>query len=205
MVGYSIFAILIGRIDVSVALSILSKFNLRPASVHYNSAKNILKYLRDTQAEGPVYWRPTGKEIAGLPWGDLVPMKPESFTIPLYPTCDSLWKLEMMADCAFNNLTKIDEQKSTTGFLALFGGAVFFGKTKLQPTIALSSTEGEIRAGCTTAKCALYLRKVLADVGLQQEGPTPIYEDNQATIQFSNHNRPSGRTHHIARELYATQ
>ena len=111
----------------------------------------------------------------------------------------------MMADCAFNNLTKIDEQKSTTGFLALFVGAVFFGKTKLQPTIALSSTEGEIRAGCTTAKCALYLRKVLADVGLQQDGPTPIYEDNQATIQFSNHNRPSGRTRHIAREGYATQ
>ena len=68
LVGYSIFAILIGYIDVSVALYILSKFNLCPASIHYTSAKNVLKYLRDTQAQGPVYWCPKGKEIAGLLW-----------------------------------------------------------------------------------------------------------------------------------------
>ena len=80
-----------------------------------------------------------------------------------------------MADCAFNNLTKIGDQKSTTGYVALFGGAAFFGKTKIQPTIDLSSTEGEIRAGCTTVKCALYLRKILEEFELKKDCPTAIY------------------------------
>ena len=75
----------------------------------------------------------------------------------------------------------------------------------MQPTVALSSTEAEIRAGVATGKMMLYFWKLFQDLGFDQSNPTTIYEDNQGTIQVSNHNRPSGRTRHMAREFFASQ
>jgi hypothetical protein len=87
----------------------------------------------------------------------------------------------------------IDTRRSTTGFVFLLtdsmgdacGGAISVN-SRLQPTVALSSTEAEYMAVCSAAQEAIYLRVLLEDMGIAQAGPTTIFEDNMAAISLAN-------------------
>ena len=101
--------------------------------------------------------------------------------------------------------TCLKTRRSVTGYgFCLAGGAVAF-KSKLQPTIATSSTEAEFCAGVTGAKVAKYLRSVLSDLGFAQEEPTPLYMDNQAAIAMINERKPTTRSRHIDIQHFAIQ
>ena len=54
--------------------------------------------------------------------------------------------------------------------------------SKKQATIALSTAEAEYVALSTATQEAIWLRRLLADVGVPPEGPTVIHEDNQGAI-----------------------
>ena len=56
-----------------------------------------------------------------------------------------------------------------------------------------------------SVKAVLYLRSVLADLGFTQHGPTPIYEDNAASILIVNAAKPTPRTRHIDIQFFAVQ
>jgi hypothetical protein len=79
------FAVQIGRFDIGPAVTILCKFNDRPGSMHFQAAKNVMRYLRSTMICDNVYWRPTGKERPDLPRGDLTLFCPESNIDSLFP------------------------------------------------------------------------------------------------------------------------
>jgi hypothetical protein len=88
----------------------------------------------------------------------------------------------------------------------LAGGAVAY-KSKLQATVATSSTEAEFIAAVHAAKTAKYLRSVLIDLGFMREtdGPTLLHEDNQAALAMVNSNRPTQRSCHIDIQYFAIQ
>jgi hypothetical protein len=48
LTGMLIFAVQIGRFDIAPAVSILCKYNDRPAEVHFIAAKTVMRYLRST-------------------------------------------------------------------------------------------------------------------------------------------------------------
>jgi hypothetical protein len=48
LTGMLIFAVQIGRFDIAPAVSILRKYNDRPAEVHFLAAKTVMRYLRST-------------------------------------------------------------------------------------------------------------------------------------------------------------
>jgi hypothetical protein len=48
LTGMLIFAVQIGRFDIAPAVSILCKYNDRPAEVHFLAAKAVMRYLRST-------------------------------------------------------------------------------------------------------------------------------------------------------------
>eukprot|EP00957_Ditylum_brightwellii_P051574 3911288-Ditylum_brightwellii.AAC.1 len=52
---------------------------------------------------------------------------------------------------------------------------------------------------------AQYLQTVLNKLGIQQCGPTMIYEDNDAAIMLANNSRPNEWTHHINISYFALQ
>jgi hypothetical protein len=83
----------------------------------------------------------------------------------------------------------------------LAGGAIAY-KSKLQTT---SSTEAELYAAVSAAKIAKYLRSVLLELGLPQEEPTILHEDNQAVINIVNNSQPTSRTRHVAIQTFAIQ
>eukprot|EP00957_Ditylum_brightwellii_P110744 8445937-Ditylum_brightwellii.AAC.1 len=50
-----------------------------------------------------------------------------------------------------------------------------------------------------------YLQTVLDELGIQQCGPTMIYEDNAAVIMMANNSRPNGQTRHIDISYFTLQ
>lgn len=91
----------------------------------------------------------------------------------------------------------IDTRRSVSGLVFLLHGAGVSWKSKMQPTVALSTAEAEYMAASQAAQEALYLRHLLCDLGYEQTGPTTIYEDNQGCIAMSKNPVMRDRCKHI--------
>lgn len=91
----------------------------------------------------------------------------------------------------------ITDRRSVTGsILQVFGGTVAW-ITRKQQTVALSSTEAELVALCTTACEGTWLRRLLFDLGVGIEGPVTYFEDNQSCIKVTEEQRGSRRLKHM--------
>ena len=64
------------------------------------------------------------------------------------------------------------------------GNGSFDAKSSKMKLNTLSSTESEYVAFCEATREVIWLRRLLADMGFPQIGPTVIYEDNTSTIQM---------------------
>lgn len=91
----------------------------------------------------------------------------------------------------------MDDRHSTSGnVFSLACGAVSW-LSKKQATVALSTAEAEYVALSTATQEAIWLRRLLADMGEPPEGPTEIYEDNQGAISMAKNPVGHARTKHI--------
>ena len=91
----------------------------------------------------------------------------------------------------------IDNRRSTTGFCFTLGSGAVSWSSKKQPTVALSSTEAEYRAACSAATEAIWLRRLLAELGAPQRSSTLIWCDNQSCIAIAKNPVFHARTKHI--------
>ncbi len=85
----------------------------------------------------------------------------------------------------------------------MLAGAAIFYKTRYQPTVARSSTEAEFAAAADAGKAALYLRSILQELGVEQQLPTVIYEDNNGARLMTNAQQPTRRTRHVELKQFA--
>jgi hypothetical protein len=92
----------------------------------------------------------------------------------------------------------VDTRRSTTGYIFMLCGGPISWKSKLQPTVALSSTEAEYMALTAAAQEAIALRGLLSDFGLSATDPVLIYEDNKGAIAMSVNPINHAATKHIA-------
>ena len=74
---------------------------------------------------------------------------------------------------------------STTGFVLVLAGIAVVYSSKRQPCIALSSTEAEIIAASSCACEIIFVRALLAEMGLYQESPTTLRVDNSGAVELS--------------------
>ena len=70
-------------------------------------------------------------------------------------------------------------------------------RSRLHPTIALSSTESKLYFMVDAGKEAIYLRTILEDLGLEQLQPTPIQSDNRGARMLPNAQQPTRRTRQV--------
>ena len=70
-------------------------------------------------------------------------------------------------------------------------------KSKRDSTVSHSSTEAEIKAIDLAIREATWLRGFLSELGFNQDGPTPIYTDNNAAVILSQTNNISDLTAHL--------
>ena len=199
VLGELIYAYVICRLDIGYAVTLLARFAQAPAAEHYYALKQVCRYLRRTKDWGIVYHR--SRPIDDLPDVPL-PELPVDESLPTFPIHELL-ELVGYVDAA--HATNLADRRSVTGMVfTLAGGAIAY-KSKVQATVATSSTEGEFLAAVYAAKTAKYLRSVLQELGFEQKSPTVLYEDNQAAIAMINEKKPTPRSRHIDIQHFAIQ
>ena len=92
---------------------------------------------------------------------------------------------------------------SFTGVNMKLAGATVAYKTRLQATVAMSSTEAEFMAAADAGKIALFVRSILMDLDVPQEAATFLYEDNEGAISMGNAQKPTTRTRHMDVRYFA--
>ncbi|KAJ1704767.1 hypothetical protein LUZ63_004546 [Rhynchospora breviuscula] len=95
-----------------------------------------------------------------------------------------------------------EDRRSTSGHVLSLGTSAVSWSSKKQSTVALSTAEAEFTAANLAACQAVWLRRILADLGQTQRQPTPIYCDNQSAIAMSKNPVHHGRTKHIDIKIY---
>ena len=78
----------------------------------------------------------------------------------------------------------------------------FSWRSKKQDVIAQSTAEAEYVAAVTAANQAIWLRKLMVDLCMEQKESTQVIVDNQAAISISKNPVFHGKTKHFKIKLY---
>jgi hypothetical protein len=90
----------------------------------------------------------------------------------------------------------MDTRRSTTGYVYLLHGGAISWSSRRQATVAASTTEAEYMAAAAATKEAVWLRKLLKDLGINA-GTVNIMADNQSAIKLTKNPIASARSKHI--------
>ena len=166
LVGALLYLAVCTRPDISQAVSALSRYCSAPTQMHWNGAKQVLRYLAGTRDEG-------------LRYGS-------SGSLDLVSFCDADY-----AGC-------LDTRKSTTGYVFCLNGGAISWTSKVQPTVAASTTEAEYMASSAAGREALWMRKLLPALGVKLDPKgINIQCDNQACLALTMNPIESPRSKHI--------
>ena len=203
-VGELIWAMITVRIDINFPTIKLSQFSANPAAEHYLAVKNIYRYLAATKTRGLTYWRPA--PVPSLPRAPPPPPLTDTTRQPvhdlsvfadvlrwdsLYGYVDSDWAMD------------IRHRRSVSGIVFILAGAAVAWKTRVQPTVSLSTSEAEFLAASDAGRMALYLRSVLDELGVPQRFATLLFEDNRGARMMANAGQPTRQSRHIDIRHYA--
>jgi hypothetical protein len=172
IVGTLLYATISTRPDISFAVQKLSRHMQAPLKRHMVAAERTLRYLSGT------------KEL-GLTFGRTHQQTDNKQQLVVSAFADADWAND-----------KVD-RKSITGWVAKLCGDVISWASKKQRTVAQSTCEAELYAEAAAINEVLWLRGLLAELGLDVETPSTIFGDNQSAIALSEHGVKSERTKHI--------
>jgi hypothetical protein len=96
----------------------------------------------------------------------------------------------------------LDDRRLTTGYAFNIGSGVVSWSSKKKPTVSLSSTEAEYKALCAETCEAVWLRRLLQDVGEERKEPTMIRYDNQSSINIAKNPIFHARTKHVEAQCH---
>ena len=168
LVGSLLYCAVATRPDIALAVSRISHVMSKPGPTHYRRALHVLRYLKGTVDLGIKYGGGSGPRNV------------------LTAYCDADY-----AGC-------VDSRRSTSGFVFLLNGGPVSWLSKLQSTVALSTTEAEYVAVAACACEAVFLRGLLDDYLHRQGEPTLVWEDNFGCLQLTKDEVLHSRTKHIA-------
>ncbi|KAH9760757.1 Integrase catalytic domain-containing protein [Citrus sinensis] len=90
----------------------------------------------------------------------------------------------------------LDKRKSTTGYVFTLAGAAVSWVSKLQTVVALSTTEAEYMAATQACKEAIWIQRLLEELGHGQE-KIPVFCDSQSALHIARNPVFYSRTKHI--------
>ena len=166
-VGALMYPMLGTRPDLAYAVGILGRHAANPGEEHQRALDRVFRYLAGSKDWTLVYQR--GTEEA-LTLGGFV---------------DADWANER------------SDRSSTSGYVFKLAGGAISWSSKKQTSIALSSTEAEYIAGAHATKEAVWLRRLLTELGLDTNDPTTLQMDNQSAMKIAKNPQFHDRTKHI--------
>ncbi|CAL5368182.1 unnamed protein product [Camellia sinensis] len=160
------------RPDIMHAVSLLSRYMHCASEIHFQAAKRILRYVKGTIDSGIRFSQVKNFNLHGY--------------------SDSDW-----AGC-------VDDMRSTSGYCFSFGFGIFSWCSKKQEVIAQSTAEAEAEYVAATAAVnqALWIRKLMTDLHMEQQESTQIFVDNQAAISIASNPVFHGKTKHFKIKFY---
>ncbi len=90
-----------------------------------------------------------------------------------------------------------DTCHSTSGYVFQIYNNTISRCSKKQNTVAKSTTEAEYVALSFATQEAIWLRHLLENIGMKEDGPSTIFEDNNGAIELSKNPKFHDRTKHI--------
>ena len=91
----------------------------------------------------------------------------------------------------------LDDRKSTFGYVFLLSSGAVSIFSKKQPIVTLSTIEAEFVVAVGCASQAVWMRRVLEQLGYAQKKGTIVTYDNSSTIKLSKNPVMHGRNKHI--------
>lgn len=137
-VGSLMYLSMCTRPDLSHAVGVLSQHLERPGRQHWDALVHVFRYLKGTRHLGIKFEGLMSDVVDGLKSHHL----PESM-------CDADWAGDP------------NTRRSTTVYVFKLAGGPLSWKSRLQPTVALSSTEAEYRAITEAGQELVWLRNML--------------------------------------------
>jgi transposase InsO family protein len=177
-IGSLMYLMLGTRPDLAAAVGILSKFASSPGQQHWVAVKRVMRYIKQTADYRLV--------LGGTPSGSIV----------LEGWIDADWAGDL------------DNRRSTSGYVFTVGTGATAWASKLQATVASSSTEAEYIAMAFGSREGVWERALCGELGFRQKEPTVIHEDNQGAMSLVKNPVNHSRTkhidicHHVIRDLF---
>jgi len=91
----------------------------------------------------------------------------------------------------------VEDRKSTSGYVFMLSSGAISWSSKKQPIVTLSTTEAEFISATSCACQAIWLRRILQQLGQNQEESTTIHCDNSSAIKLCKNPVLHGRSKHI--------
>ncbi len=170
LVGSLLWVAGCSRPDILYAVNQLGAHCNAPLTAHVTAAKRVLRYLKGT-SELKLVLRRAGKLVLGAYSDSDFAAEPEGNDTPM--------------------------RSISGGIIYLHGVGPLHCQSSLQPTIARSTAEAETRCAASIAAKVSAFRFALEQFGQKQDGPTVVFEDNQACIASTSHFMSGCQTRHV--------
>lgn len=163
------------RPDIAYTVSTLARFNHNPGMVHWSAVKHLFRYLKGTMD-------------MRLTYGPAPFSSPSSSLFTVYSDADHAGDLE--------------KKRSTGGYLVNIGTGCVSWSSKLQPLVALSTTEAEYVAAVEAGKEILWMRNLLSELGYTFERASPLLMDSLSAISVAKNPEHHGKMKHLDLRFY---
>lgn len=104
---------------------------------------------------------------------------------------------ELLGYTDSNYAGDVDDSRSTSGYVFLMSGGAVGWSSRKQPIVTLSTTEAEYVAAATCACQAIWMRRILKEIGHEQDEEMVLFCDNTSTIKLSQNAVMHGKSKHI--------
>ena len=169
------------RPDILFAVFYLARYQQNPGEAHWKALKRILRYLKGTKSLALTFRRGE-TNLANI---NLHSDKNTSIDL-LQAFTDADWAGDK------------DERKSTSGYVITLNDCPILSKSTKQKATAQSTCESESMALARGVTDVIWVRNLLRDLLGILPAKTPVYCDNQSTIDISKNDRGSDKCKHIA-------
>ena len=190
LVGSLTWLSTITRPDIATITNILSQYNHNCSPGHIDAAKYVIRYLKGSSKLGLCFSSKNQPEIEGFVQFPIDPKELQALT-------DANWGPQDQSVPYLNapiETLDLFKTRSIAGYIIWLGGPLDWS-AKRQTFTARSSAHAEIGAVDDCTKTIQHIRNLLTDLNMFQKftkGPITIYNDNQATVQWSHNMTTKG-------------